>query len=573
MKAQNRPSPYQTLQARGLSAVRRPIAHQVTPWLAAGVLLMAAYPAQSAGTTRTWTGNTTANWNAVDGFDGVPVAGDLLVFGAAGSQGTMLNNDLPASTIFASMTFNPGASSYKITNPNTYLSSPAYITSFTTGITNNSGVLQVLDMDTGLYNGAVLAGSNFELTAGHNLISNQGSGSASISATGLILDPGSSLQAFSGRTLTQTAASTITAGMLTKASVGLLVLGGVNSYAGGTNVTAGTLRLSGAGTLGATTGALTVGSVNYSGATLDLNGTNQTVDGLSGSNTNAGNPAPTYTNTITNTGANTTSTLTIGSNNGGGTYNGGIRDGSATATTAIVKNGTGVENFTVVAANTGTFATNYSGGTTVNGGTLQLGSADADGVGAVTVNSGGTVTVTANTALGSSTAHAGAVTLNGGTLLNANAGATGAASNQQTAGTLALTNGSLSTLDFGMSNAGATFTFADSAATLGTGALQVLDWTGTAAAGGVGGYDASDLDQLFIGTTNSLAAPGLINDIAFVNPNGVAGTFGAVQLANGAIVANLAAAPEPSQWSAMLLGSLSLGALVLRARRRRGMMA
>ena len=53
---------------------------------------------------------------------------------------------------------------------------------------------------------------------------------------------------------------------------GTLTLSALNGYTGGTTVTAGTLLISGSGTLGATAGALTV-----SGGTLDLGASSQTV--------------------------------------------------------------------------------------------------------------------------------------------------------------------------------------------------------------------------------------------------------------------------------------------------------
>ncbi len=55
-------------------------------------------------------------------------------------------------------------------------------------------------------------------------------------------------------------------GLLTKASAGNLLLGGANSYSGGTVISAGTLQL------GSTTALGTGGATNNSGATLDLNG-------------------------------------------------------------------------------------------------------------------------------------------------------------------------------------------------------------------------------------------------------------------------------------------------------------
>jgi autotransporter-associated beta strand protein len=57
---------------------------------------------------------------------------------------------------------------------------------------------------------------------------------------------------------------------VTKSGSDLWILSGANSYSGGTTNTAGTLQLSGSGTLGSSSGALTI-----SGGTLDLGGTSQ----------------------------------------------------------------------------------------------------------------------------------------------------------------------------------------------------------------------------------------------------------------------------------------------------------
>ena len=58
---------------------------------------------------------------------------------------------------------------------------------------------------------------------------------------------------------------------VTKQGSGSMTLSGINSYTGGTTVAAGTLQVSGAGTLGAASGATSV-----SGGILDLGGTSQT---------------------------------------------------------------------------------------------------------------------------------------------------------------------------------------------------------------------------------------------------------------------------------------------------------
>jgi autotransporter-associated beta strand protein len=132
---------------------------------------------------------------------------------------------------------------------------------------------------------------------------------------------------------------------------GTTVLGGANSYSGGTTLSSGTVQLSGAGTLGATTGALTV-----NGGTLDLNGTSQTVGALSGSG-----------GTILNNG-NSTSTLTA-SASGNSTFAGTLANGSGTL--AVTQAGNGTLTFTGPNSYTGTTSVINSGTIQVNaGGTL-----------------------------------------------------------------------------------------------------------------------------------------------------------------------------------------------------------
>ena len=110
-----------------------------------------------------------------------------------------------------------------------------------------------------------------------------------------------------GSTITTSVAATISAPMvdvtggtssLIKAGAATLTLTGVNTYSAGTTINAGTLALSGTGTLGAATGAL---ALNNSGSVLDLGGTSQSVGNFTG----------TAGTVITNSGA-TASTLTVG---------------------------------------------------------------------------------------------------------------------------------------------------------------------------------------------------------------------------------------------------------------------
>jgi fibronectin-binding autotransporter adhesin len=128
-------------------------------------------------------------------------------------------------------------------------------------------------------------------------------------------------------------------GGLTKSGAGTLTLSGASTYAGATNVNVGTLRAGATNTF-STNSAFTVAA----GATLALNGFNQTIGSLAGvGNVTLGS-----------------ATLTTGNDNTNTTFSGVI-----SGTGGLVKIGTGT--LTLTGANT------YTGPTTVSAGMLQVG--------------------------------------------------------------------------------------------------------------------------------------------------------------------------------------------------------
>jgi autotransporter-associated beta strand protein len=181
---------------------------------------------------------------------------------------------------------------------------------------------------------------------------------------------------------------------LTKSDVGTWVLSGGNSYSGGSTISAGTLQLSGSGTLGS--GGLTV-----SGGTLDLGGSSQTVGAvtISGASTiqNGTLSAPSYSailsSGIATVSANLAGSSTALSLSGGGTlmllgantYNGGTTISGAG--TLLVTNDTGLGNASagITFSASGTLAATNNAASVTN--TVTVGASRT-----ITVNSG----ITAN---------------------------------------------------------------------------------------------------------------------------------------------------------------------------------
>lgn len=196
---------------------------------------------------------------------------------------------------------------------------------------------------------------------------------------------GGTINSPSGTSSLDNNASYITGpGSLTKAGAGVLNFRpNGNTYTGDTIIAAGILRLnyydncvpSGAGK-----GNLVVNS----GATFDLAGQVQTVNGLSGSG---------IVDNSTTSGNNNNSTLTIGNNNTSSTFNGILRNSSATKFLNITKTGSGIINLLGVNTNNGSI--------TINAGALYVSTTSSNG--SYSVASGatlGVVCVNTNSSLG-----------------------------------------------------------------------------------------------------------------------------------------------------------------------------
>ena len=221
--------------------------------------------------------------------------------------------------------------------------------------------------------------------------------------------------------LTEGAAQSVVSA-ITKTGSGLMLLSGSNNYSGPTTVSAGILR---AGSTQAFGNNSAVSLANTSGASLDLNGFSNSLGSLSGGGSTGG--------TVTLGSA----TLTVGGANTSPSAYAGVISGSG----ALVKTGTGTLQLT--GFNT------FSGGTTINAGTLQLNASGGGGTGivrgTVNVNTGGTLLTTAQDALGWNTGtRVTTLNINGGTFTHSSANnlSLAAATVNLTGGTLQSTNAS-----------------------------------------------------------------------------------------------------------------------------------
>jgi autotransporter-associated beta strand protein len=170
---------------------------------------------------------------------------------------------------------------------------------------------------------------------------------------------------------------------LTKSGTGTWILAGAtNTYSNPTNVNAGTLKMGSHDPLPSGAGRSNVsvnGGANAGSAgTLDLAGFNLSINGLAGS-------SGTVAGLVVNDAAATVSTLTLGNNNAGSTFNGVLADGAGTL--ALTKTGSGAQ--TLNGPNT------HSGPTAIQQGTLALGANGSISPSSVTIHPGAFLDTTA----------------------------------------------------------------------------------------------------------------------------------------------------------------------------------
>jgi autotransporter-associated beta strand protein len=268
--------------------------------------------------TDTWVGNTDANWNTAANWDTavVPTTGDSLVFGAAGSKGATLTNNITSLSV-NNFTINSTASAFTF-NGNLLILTGTLTDNATVnddhinlalggvGGLNQAGTKGLYLSGNNTYSGATTIGSGasmeidaaaaadansdytvngtmeaysnggnpFSMTIGAlngsgTVKCTKGSGSAA-PATLTVGSTGAS-GSFSGAIVNNAWGAIITHGV-TKVGAGTQTLSGANTYTGPTSVNAGTLTVSGSlvGTAN-NAGQINVGqSGNTANATLNI---------------------------------------------------------------------------------------------------------------------------------------------------------------------------------------------------------------------------------------------------------------------------------------------------------------
>ena len=382
------------------------------------LILAVSLPEQSAHAGNKIWRNTGTNFNQGNLWNpnGVPGTGDVSVFDVA----MVTQPKLSVSLTIQELNFSVAASSgYDLTSTNTGIK----LTLTNTGT-------------------AAISAINAANTSGIN----------TIDAPIVLGAPANSTQTFTqaigGTLIVNGVISNTNNVTLSLAGGGIIQLGGANTYTGGTTLTAGTLNINNTSALG--TGTFTIaGSSNGI-----IDNTTAGAITLSTNNAQAWNGNFTFTGTQSlnlGTGAVTlgsSRTVTVNANN---LTVGGVISGSGFSLTKA-----GAGTLTLSGANT------YSGGTTINAGTLNINNASALGTGTFTIGSGSNAIIDNTTAgaitLSTNNAQAwnGNFTFTGTQSLNLGTGAvTLGASRTVTANANNLTvGGVISGTGFGLTKAG-----------------------------------------------------------------------------------------------------------------------
>ncbi|WP_224669928.1 autotransporter domain-containing protein [Mesorhizobium sp. BH1-1-5] len=243
------------------------------------------------------------------------------------------------------------------------------------GMITGGGGLTINDTGVVKLSGANLFAGGVNLNAGGIILGNAGAlgsgtltvgGNASLNSTGASFNVANNIVLNAGSTLTLAGNNALALngslsgiGNLTKNGAGTLTLGGASSFAGTFDIAAGTVAMGGVGSLSQSIALKLSGP----GAGLDMSAADQTMGSLAGA---AGTSVTLGSKTLTVGGLGTDTAMN-------GTIGGAGK---------LIKTGGGI--LTLGGANT------YGGGTTIQAGTIKLGSGGFIGPGALDTTNAGT---------------------------------------------------------------------------------------------------------------------------------------------------------------------------------------
>ncbi|MEP7014425.1 MAG: autotransporter-associated beta strand repeat-containing protein [Verrucomicrobiota bacterium] len=445
-----------------------------------------------------------------------------------------------------------GSSTFALTGVNTYGG----------GTTINGGILQINTANSLGTGAATINAGTLDVTASFVSVRNFTLGNI---ASTVMVD--------SGQTFTANGAFSST-GTLNKTGAGTMILGGANTHTGGTNISAGTLRISSSerlsnnGTLTVSGGAFdlqtfseTVGSVSLTGGSImgtglgTLTGSSYSLQSGTVSAILAGSAAVTKTSagTVTLSGANTYS--------GGTSVNGGVlalTSSGALGSSGLISFSGGTLQFS--SSNATDYSARFSSALNqavsldTNGQNVVLGTAFTSTGGSLRKTGAGTIT------LSIANSYTGTTTVSGGTLqVNVNnALGTAAAGTTVSSGAALKLNGvnystaeALTLNGAGVSNGGA---LSNTGTSIFTGAITIASNATINAGGGKLTFTGGIAKN---GTTLTLAGGGTIN----INTNGITGSSANSDLVvDGTTVVLNAANSYNGPTTVQNSGTLKLGA-------------
>ena len=221
------------------------------------------------------------------------------------------------------------------------------------------------------FSGDALSGSTrVTVNSGGTLFNNQVEGFGSLEGSGSVITSSTLEVGFdnSSTTFSGVISSAGSSGFVGKAGTGVMTITQPQTYVQRTEINGGTLRLSGNGGLPNTTDLEVTG-------TFDLNTESDTIDALTGSGS-----------VLLGTGA-----LTVGANNGSGTFTGTISEAGSVTAGSLIKVGSGTQ--TLTGNNT------YTNATRIHDGTLQINNSNNLGNNTLFLMNGGELSVTGTTSL------------------------------------------------------------------------------------------------------------------------------------------------------------------------------